>query len=61
MSQVNFLPANQRTEGVAENDDVEVVWMLFYLLQEEKDGEPPKDTLDDLFPNDEEENSQGSK
>uniref|UniRef100_A0A673ZY17 Kinesin light chain n=1 Tax=Salmo trutta TaxID=8032 RepID=A0A673ZY17_SALTR len=26
---------------------------------EEKDGEPPKDTLDDLFPNDEEENSQG--
>uniref|UniRef100_A0A8C7SQY6 Kinesin light chain n=1 Tax=Oncorhynchus mykiss TaxID=8022 RepID=A0A8C7SQY6_ONCMY len=28
---------------------------------EEKDGEPPKDTLDDLFPNDEEENSQGSK
>uniref|UniRef100_A0A8C7CZT2 Kinesin light chain n=1 Tax=Oncorhynchus kisutch TaxID=8019 RepID=A0A8C7CZT2_ONCKI len=28
---------------------------------EEKDGEPPKDTLDDLFPNDEEDNSQGSK
>ncbi|KAK6300244.1 hypothetical protein J4Q44_G00283420 [Coregonus suidteri] len=28
-------------------------------LIEEKDGEPPKDTLDDLFPNDEEENSQG--
>ncbi|XP_071244550.1 kinesin light chain 1-like isoform X2 [Salvelinus alpinus] len=26
---------------------------------EEKDGEPPKDTLDDLFPNDEEDNSQG--
>ncbi|XP_020337668.1 kinesin light chain 1-like isoform X1 [Oncorhynchus kisutch] len=26
---------------------------------EEKDGESPKDTLDDLFPNDEEENSQG--
>ena len=25
MSQVNFLPANQRTEGMAENDDVEVV------------------------------------
>uniref|UniRef100_A0A8C7CZU2 Kinesin light chain n=1 Tax=Oncorhynchus kisutch TaxID=8019 RepID=A0A8C7CZU2_ONCKI len=27
---------------------------------EEKDGEPPKDTLDDLFPNDEEDNSQGT-
>uniref|UniRef100_A0A671KI54 Kinesin light chain n=1 Tax=Sinocyclocheilus anshuiensis TaxID=1608454 RepID=A0A671KI54_9TELE len=26
---------------------------------EEKDGEPPKDSLDDLFPNDEEEHSQG--
>lgn len=31
------------------------------FFQEEKDGEPPKDALDDLFPNDEEENSQGSK
>ncbi|KAG9338059.1 hypothetical protein JZ751_027135, partial [Albula glossodonta] len=29
------------------------------LLQEEKDGEPPKDSLDDLFPNDEEEHGQG--
>ena len=27
MSQVNFLPSNQRTEGVAENDDVDVVLM----------------------------------
>ncbi|CAB1343330.1 unnamed protein product [Coregonus sp. 'balchen'] len=27
--------------------------------QEEKDGEPPKDSLDDLFPNDEEEQGQG--
>uniref|UniRef100_A0A8C1TLF3 Kinesin light chain n=1 Tax=Cyprinus carpio TaxID=7962 RepID=A0A8C1TLF3_CYPCA len=27
---------------------------------EEKDGEPPKDSLDDLFPNDEEEHTQGS-
>uniref|UniRef100_A0A8C1SQX0 Kinesin light chain n=1 Tax=Cyprinus carpio TaxID=7962 RepID=A0A8C1SQX0_CYPCA len=26
---------------------------------EEKDGEPPKDSLDDLFPNDEEEHTQG--
>ncbi|XP_010871352.2 kinesin light chain 4 isoform X2 [Esox lucius] len=26
---------------------------------EEKDGEPPKDTLDDLFPNEEEDSSQG--
>uniref|UniRef100_A0A8C1L7V4 Kinesin light chain n=1 Tax=Cyprinus carpio TaxID=7962 RepID=A0A8C1L7V4_CYPCA len=26
----------------------------------EKDGEPPKDSLDDLFPNDEEEHTQGS-
>ena len=25
MSQVNFLPENQRTEGVAENDDIDVV------------------------------------
>ena len=25
MSQDNFLPANQRKEGMAENDDVEVV------------------------------------
>uniref|UniRef100_A0A8C5BFB6 Kinesin light chain n=1 Tax=Gadus morhua TaxID=8049 RepID=A0A8C5BFB6_GADMO len=29
--------------------------------QEEKDGETPKDNLDDLFPNDEEEQGQGSK
>ncbi|KAJ8250474.1 hypothetical protein COCON_G00223960 [Conger conger] len=28
---------------------------------EEKDGEPPKDSLDDLFPNDDDENSQGFK
>ncbi|XP_014009862.1 kinesin light chain 1 isoform X6 [Salmo salar] len=27
--------------------------------QEEKDGDPPKDSLDDLFPNDEEEQGQG--
>uniref|UniRef100_A0AAY4EC45 Kinesin light chain n=1 Tax=Denticeps clupeoides TaxID=299321 RepID=A0AAY4EC45_9TELE len=27
---------------------------------EEKDGEPPKDSLDDLFPNDEEDHNQGS-
>lgn len=32
-----------------------------HLFQEEKDGEPPKDSLDDLFPNDEEEHAQGSK
>ena len=25
MSQVNFLPANQQTEGMAKNDDVDVV------------------------------------
>lgn len=29
--------------------------------QEEKDRETPKDSLDDLFPNDEEEHGQGSK
>ncbi|XP_041107893.1 kinesin light chain 1-like isoform X3 [Polyodon spathula] len=28
---------------------------------EEKEGEPPKDSLDDLFPNDEEEHSQGKQ
>uniref|UniRef100_A0AAR2JRI7 Kinesin light chain n=1 Tax=Pygocentrus nattereri TaxID=42514 RepID=A0AAR2JRI7_PYGNA len=28
---------------------------------EEKDGEPPKDSLDDLFPNDEEEHAQGTQ
>lgn len=29
--------------------------------QEEKDRETPKDNLDDLFPNDEEDQGQGSK
>lgn len=29
--------------------------------QEEKDRETPKDSLDDLFPNDEDEHGQGSK
>jgi len=34
---------------------------VFSSQQEEKDRETPKDSLDDLFPNDEEEHGQGSK
>lgn len=38
-------------------------WLLCFMFhqQEEKDRETPKDSLDDLFPNDEEEHGQGSK
>lgn len=37
-------------------------WMFVSSSQqEEKDRETPKDSLDDLFPNDEEEHGQGSK
>lgn len=34
---------------------------FLWSQQEEKDRETPKDSLDDLFPNDEEEHGQGSK
>jgi len=40
-----------------------VVWMAGSFSssqQEDKDRETPKDSLDDLFPNDEEEQGQGS-
>lgn len=35
--------------------------LVLSLQQEEKDREAPKDTLDDLFPNDEEDHGQGSE
>lgn len=42
---------------------LEILTLRFVLSsqQEEKDRETPKDSLDDLFPNDEEEHGQGSK
>lgn len=41
-----------------QGSDCQFVWLS---QQEEKDRETPKDSLDDLFPNDEEEHGQGSK
>ncbi|MGH0157772.1 UNVERIFIED_CONTAM: hypothetical protein FKN15_058561 [Acipenser sinensis] len=38
---------------------VEMIELGLGEAQEEKEGEPPKDSLDDLFPNDEEEHGQG--